>query len=39
LNVGNVLLLAKLTQVHVEKTRGVGLEVTQTTRRNLKCRQ
>jgi len=29
LNVGKVLLLAKQTQVHAEKTRGAGLEVTQ----------
>jgi len=29
LNVRNVLLLAKQAQVHTEKTRGVGMEVTQ----------
>jgi len=29
LNVRNVLLLAKQTQVHTEETRGVGMEVTQ----------
>jgi len=29
LNVGKVLLLAKQTQVHTEKKRGEGLEVTQ----------
>jgi len=28
-NVGKVLLLAKQTQVHAEKTRGAGIEVTQ----------
>jgi len=29
LNVEKVLLLAKQTQAHAEKTRGAGLEVTQ----------
>ena len=29
LNVRNVLLLAKQTQVHTEETRGVGMEVAQ----------
>jgi len=29
LNVRNVLLLAKQTQVHTKETRGVGMEVTQ----------
>jgi len=29
LNVGKVLLLEKQTQVHAEKTRGAGIEVTQ----------
>ena len=29
MNVQNVLLLAKQTQVHTEETRGVGMEVTQ----------
>jgi len=32
LNVRKLLLLAKQTQVHAEKTRGAGLEVTQTLR-------
>jgi len=29
LNVGKVLLLAKQTHIHAEKSRGAGLEVTQ----------
>jgi len=29
LNVGKIFILAKQTQVHAEKTRGAGLEVTQ----------